>query len=97
MKGEIAFGILRLPPGKRRDDLTARAAKVSLEVPSPGIPAEVSEHYASIKRERSRAGLSMDDNDAWIAATARHFNAILVSRDLDVQKVPGLVVQDWSK
>jgi predicted nucleic acid-binding protein len=97
VRGEIAFGILRLPPGKRRDDLTARAARVSLEVPSLGIPSEVSEHYASIKQERSRLGLAIDDNDAWIAATARHFNATLVSHDLDVQNVPGLVVQDWSK
>jgi hypothetical protein len=31
VKGEIFFGIKRLAPGKRRDDLEARAAKVSIE------------------------------------------------------------------
>ena len=95
--GEIAFGILRLPVGRRRDDLTARAAKVTLEVPAVEIPPEASDYYASIKYERSRAGRPIEDNDAWIAATARQLNAVLVSRDADVQNIPGLAVQDWTK
>jgi predicted nucleic acid-binding protein len=39
----------------------------------------------------------MDDNDLWIAATALHLGAILVSRDKMFAYVPGLQVVDWNQ
>jgi predicted nucleic acid-binding protein len=41
--------------------------------------------------------LALDENDLWIAATARQSRATLVSRDSDFQRIDGLKVEDWTK
>lgn len=94
--GEIRFGIERLPPGQRRDKYAAKAAEVFSGIPCEGVTVAAADHYARIKAERSRAGAPMNDNDLWIAATARALDAVLVTRDRDLDGIDGLTVQDWS-
>jgi tRNA(fMet)-specific endonuclease VapC len=48
--------------------------------------------YANIKVSQQRRGLSLDENDLWMAATALALSAILVSRDSDFQGIEGLSV-----
>jgi hypothetical protein len=39
--------------------------------------------YSQIKATRQRQGLGLDENDLWIAATAKALGAVLVSSDRD--------------
>jgi predicted nucleic acid-binding protein len=43
-----------------------------------------------------RQGLSLDENDLWIAATASAVGATLVTRDRDFGSVEGLTTTDWT-
>jgi tRNA(fMet)-specific endonuclease VapC len=57
---------------------------------------QAARHYADIKVERERAGPRLDENDLWIAATARALGAVLVTRDRDFQGVHGLPIENWT-
>jgi len=96
IRGEIRFGIDRLPHGRRRHDLDARAAKVFAVVPCESVPAAAGDEYARIKVARKKQGLAFDENDVWIAATASVLGAVLISRDMDFRRTPGLTVEDWT-
>ena len=49
------------------------------------------------RRVTQNKGLSLDENDLWIAATAMSLGATLVSRDTDFHRVDGLDLTDWTK
>jgi len=51
---------------------------------------------SKIKLTRQQKGLTLDENDLWIAATALALGAILISRDSDFQYIEGLKVEDWT-
>jgi tRNA(fMet)-specific endonuclease VapC len=97
VRGEILYGVERLPASKRQVDLRAKADLLFASIPCESVPAAAADHYAAIKQSRAVNGLSMDENDLWIAATAMSMGATLVSRDNDVRNIGGLVVIDWSK
>jgi tRNA(fMet)-specific endonuclease VapC len=97
VRGEVRYGIERLAPGKRRQDLEAKAAKLLESLACESVPEAAADHYARIKAASRAKGLPMDENDLWIAATALALGATLVSRDSDFGAVDGLVVADWSR
>jgi predicted nucleic acid-binding protein len=94
--GEIYFGLNRLPPGKRRMQLSAEAARVLSHFRWIEIEAATAFRYASIKAEMARAGTVVSENDFWIAAHCLQYNALLVSRDAGMRSINGLTIQDWS-
>jgi predicted nucleic acid-binding protein len=96
VRGEIQYGIQRLPPGKRREALEAKAAKLFAILPCEPVPPEAGDHYARVKVDRERQGLALDENDLWIAATTLALGGILVSRDSDFKGIQGLRVDDWT-
>ena len=97
VKGEILFGIFRLPEGKRRRDLQQKANEVFSVVPCDPMPENVEETYAHIKVETEQQGTPLDECDLWIAATALVLDAILVTSDSDFQRISGrgLRLEDW--
>ena len=97
VRGEILHGIGRLPEGQRRQDLSVKAARLFAAIPCLPITEVIGDHYAAIKLDRQKKGLSLDENDLWIAAAARHAGVTLVSRDSDFQRIEGLSVEDWTK
>ena len=97
VKGEIFFGIFRLPDGKRRQDLERRANELFATVPCDSIPHTVSPVYAQIKIASQKQGTSLGECDLWIAATALALDAILVASDSDYERLIGLGLrlEDW--
>lgn len=96
VRGEIRYGIERLPRGKRRQALEAKANHLFSALPCEPVPETAGDHYATVKLTRQQKGLSLDENDLWIVATALALGVVLVSRDSDVQQIEGLTVQDWT-
>jgi predicted nucleic acid-binding protein len=56
------------------------------------IPERAAAFYAHVKVTRQKNGLSLDENDLWIAATVLAIGARLVSRDREFAGIPGLAV-----
>ena len=96
VRGEILYGLARLPPGRRLEDLTQQAAPLFATIGCEIVPESAGDAYARIKRAREQQGLSLDENDLWIAATASALDAILVTRDRDFGSVEGLTTVDWT-
>jgi len=70
VRGEIRYGIERLPQGRRRQELEAKATKLFAILPCEPVPEAAGDHYATVKLTRQQKGLALDENDLWIAATA---------------------------
>jgi tRNA(fMet)-specific endonuclease VapC len=95
--GEIRFGLQRLPSGKRRSDLEARAGLALLNMPIEPVTEAIAEHYGRLKAEQESRGLNLGDNDLWIAATALELRQTLITRDGIFSSIPGLQVEDWTR
>jgi tRNA(fMet)-specific endonuclease VapC len=83
--------------GRKRRSLEAKANQLFAVLPCEPIPEAAGDHYGRIKRDTETRGTRLDENDLWIAATALAFDAILVARDSDFQRVPGLQVENWTQ
>jgi predicted nucleic acid-binding protein len=91
-RGEILFGIARLPQGRRRMELEQTGRQFLNAVRCEPVPERAADFYAAVKLARQQRGLAMDENDLWMAATALALDATLVSRDSDFQGIDGLRV-----
>jgi len=96
-RGEVLYGLERLPQGRRRSGLEAEAAHWFVQFPCLPVPETAGDHYARIKREAEVNGTPLDENDLWLAAMATASAAVLVTSDTHFQKVTGLGTQDWSQ
>jgi tRNA(fMet)-specific endonuclease VapC len=94
--GEVRYGLERLPAGKRRSDLESKANQVFAAMPIEPVTPTAGDLYGRIRRQLEMQGLSLSDNDLWIAATALSLGAILVSNDQAFTNVPGLTAEDWT-
>lgn len=96
VRGEVLYGIERMPTGKKRRDLETKALNLFAAIPCEPVPESAADHYAHIKREVERKGTPLDENDLWIAATAQALEAVLISSDKDFQKVKALKLENWT-
>lgn len=92
VRGEVLFGIARLPEGRRRVELEEIAERFLAVFRCEAIPSRAGDHYAAIKLDRQQRGLALDENDLWVASTALALEATLVSRDRDFAGIIGLSV-----
>lgn len=92
IRGEILFGIARLPPGRRRTELEETGRQFLALFRCEPIPEQAGDFYAVVKLARQQRGLTLDENDLWVAATALALGATLVSRDADFGGIDGLPV-----
>jgi predicted nucleic acid-binding protein len=69
-RGELLFGLARLPEGQRRAVLEAKAESVFAFLPCERVPPIAGDRYAMMKVAQQRLGLPLDENDLRIAATA---------------------------
>jgi predicted nucleic acid-binding protein len=96
VRGEILYGLARLPQGRRRDNLVKQAEPLFSSIVCLPVPESAADAYARIKRTREQSGLGLDENDLWIAATALAVDGTLVTRDRDFVSIDGLSTTDWS-
>ena len=94
--GEIRYGLERLPAGRRRASLEAKANAVFAALFVAPVTAAAADIYGTIRRKTELNGQNISDNDLWIAAAALSVNAVLVSNDQIFRHVPGLTVDDWT-
>jgi tRNA(fMet)-specific endonuclease VapC len=92
--GEIRYGLDRLPAGKKRLDLEARAQTILAALVIEPVTEQVADTYGRLKASLERQGLSLDYNDLWIAATAIAQGSLLITRDQGFSQVAGLQVED---
>lgn len=97
VKGEILFGIVRLPAGERQQDLQQKAKELFAEIPCDPLPENVAEVYAHTKAAAQKQGTSLSRCDLWIAATALALDTILVTSDSDYGRITelGLRLENW--
>jgi tRNA(fMet)-specific endonuclease VapC len=96
VRGEILYGIGRMPAAARRDVFSRNADALFSVIACEPVPAAAADQYARTKQQCRARGVAMDENDLWIAATCLWLGATLVSRDRDFTRVPGLAVEDWA-
>jgi predicted nucleic acid-binding protein len=92
VRGELLFGIAKLPEGRRRAELEETGRQFLAAFHCEPVPEGAGDFYASVKLTRQQRGLALDENDLWVAATALALGATLVSRDSDFTGVDGLAV-----
>ncbi len=97
VRGEILYGLERMPPGRRRRENERAAAELFDVLPCDGIPEGVADTYARVKYDAERAGTSLGENDLWIAATALDQGATVVTSDGDFGRVHGLDTEGWTR
>lgn len=62
------------------------------------ITEEVAEHYARVRADLEKRGVTIGGNDLWIAATACAHGATLVTNNTaEFMRVPGLLIEDWAQ
>jgi len=92
VRGEVLFGISKLPDGRRRDELKETGHQFLASLRCEPVPELAGDFYAAVKLARQQRGLALDENDLWIAATTLALGATLVSRDSDFAGIDGLLV-----
>src|SRR5271157_1814711 len=89
VRGEVLFGIARLPAGRRRTELEETGRQFLAAFRCEPVPERAGDVYAVVKAARQQRGLGLDENDLWVAATALAMGATLVSRDSDFKGIDG--------
>jgi predicted nucleic acid-binding protein len=84
-QAELLYGVVLLPPGRRRDDIARAVDAVFADLFHERVlpfDSAAASAYADIAATRRRAGRPISAFDAAIAAIARSRGATLATRDL---------------
>ena len=79
--GELRFGILLLPKGKRRSELLAWLESGIRYLQMLDFDASTSENWAQLLADLRKQGRAMPVKDSLIAATARQFQLPIATRN----------------
>lgn len=98
--GELRRGIVRLEPGRRRDDLDYWLAQLILRFDDRILPIDldVTERWAALAEAQRAAGRPADLTDELIAATAHVHGLTIVTRNVRHFEHTGCrVLSPWSE
>lgn len=90
--GELYYGAERSLQVARN---IAEINELAKELTILSVDARAARFYAHIKRDQEKRGLSLPENDLWIAATAMQFGLTLAARDKHFTWVTGLTLEQW--
>lgn len=91
--GELYFGAYSSPT--RADAALVDVEGIEQRVVTLTLDAAIAPTYAQLKHDLKRRGLTMPDNDLWIAATALQYDVTLAARDAHFNWISGLRVEQW--
>ena len=93
---EIEYGLLRLPDGKRRNDLHDRFTNLIARLSMLVFDINSASHAAAFRALRERRGLSAAASDMMIAGIAVNASASLATRNIrDFDHLPIRIVNPW--
>jgi predicted nucleic acid-binding protein len=98
--GELRRGIIRLGPGRRRDDLDFWLSQLILRFHDRILPIglEATERWAALAEDQRAAGRAADMSDELIAATAHVHGLTVVTRNVRHFEHSGChVLSPWSE
>ena len=98
--GELRRGIVRLAPGRRRDDLDFWLGDLILQHGERILPIDmdVTERWAALAEANRAAGRASDMTDELIAATAQAHGLTVVTRNIRHFEPSGCrVLSPWSQ
>lgn len=84
-EAEIQYGLARLPAGRRRNDLAVRIAAFFAEAFSDRtlvFDSASAAAYGALRAAREASGFSISVEDAMIAAIARAYGAVVITRNV---------------
>lgn len=90
--GEIQYGILKLPAGRRRTRLLEWFADSAQLLPVVPIDAGTATEWSKLLIELQRKGRTMPVKDSLIAATARQHDLIVATRNVSDYRYSGVAV-----
>lgn len=94
IRGELEFGILQLPAGKRRERLEKWFASSIASMNCLALTVDTSETWARLLAKLRKAGTAMPIKDSLIAASALAHDLIVVTRNVHDFKHAGVKVID---
>ena len=97
---ELRYGVERMPPGGRRDDLQVTYETMFTDYAFRILPfdRDSAEWAARFRVTRERAGLGVDWGDILIAGTARAFGLTVATRNVhDYELLEVDVVNQWDE
>lgn len=91
--GELYYGAYGSPtrPDAAFADVEARVRSIAVLTPD----APTAALYARTRFDLKRRGLTLPDNDLWIAATAMQYDVTLAARDAHFNWISGLRIEQW--
>jgi tRNA(fMet)-specific endonuclease VapC len=90
--GELCYGAYNSTAvDKNLADIESLVDRSTLVLPD----AEAATAYGQIKHQLRLKGRPIPENDLWLAAVARRFGFVMVSRDRHFSYVDGLPVETW--
>ncbi|MFI5004857.1 MAG: type II toxin-antitoxin system VapC family toxin [Solirubrobacterales bacterium] len=96
---ELLYGVARLPPGRRKDQLSEAVLGLLAEDLSGRVEsfdATAATHYAALVSDRERAGRPISVADAQIAAICRKLGATLATRNTEDFDATGVdLIDPW--
>lgn len=93
---ELLFGVLRLPDGRRKNNLTRFIQAVPAAIPKLSYDEPVARRHAELRAAQGTRGQPLSEPDAQIAATALVHGLTLVTRNTrDFKRIPGLKLANW--
>lgn len=93
---ELLYGVLRLPSGRRQDELTRFVHAVAGSLPKLPYDEQVARQHAELRAAQASQGRALAEPDAQIAAQALAQGLTLVTRNTrDFQRITGLRLANW--
>lgn len=97
-RAEIAYGIARLPAGRRRDDLERAAGQLFTDIADRTVSFDTAaaDRYGPLVAERERTGRPISVPDAQIASIALVWRASVATRNVgDFENCGVRVIDPW--
>jgi tRNA(fMet)-specific endonuclease VapC len=92
--GELSFGAYKSDHWQHNLRLWSNVIPLFEVIP---IHASLAQTYGLVKSSLQETGITIGDNDLWIAATALDYGLTLVTRDRDFDRIKGfqLNIEAW--